>query len=97
MNVLGTWTSKGLPRPSWSNARGDVRTLSQLKIPFFFCFINVPVMRRPLETTVPPPQGICTLPVHIIPSLADLKTWSNGNVELSHYTFSDLSRGRHLQ
>ena len=25
MNVLGTWTSKGLPRPSWSNARGDVR------------------------------------------------------------------------
>ena len=24
MNVLGTWTSKGLPRPSWSNARGDV-------------------------------------------------------------------------
>lgn len=25
MNVLGTWTSKGLPRPSWSNARGDLR------------------------------------------------------------------------
>ena len=24
MNVLGTWTSKGLPRPSWSNPRGDV-------------------------------------------------------------------------
>ena len=24
MNVLGTWTSKGLPRPSWSNSRGDV-------------------------------------------------------------------------
>lgn len=54
MNVLGTWTSKGLPRPSWSNARGDVRTLSQLKIPFFFCFMNVPDMRRPLETTIPP-------------------------------------------
>lgn len=27
MNVLGTWTSKGLPRPSWSNARGDVRII----------------------------------------------------------------------
>jgi len=27
MNVLGTWTSKGLPRPSWSNARGDVRMI----------------------------------------------------------------------
>lgn len=27
MNVLGTWTSKGLPRPSWSNPRGDVRAI----------------------------------------------------------------------
>ena len=35
MNVLGTWTSKGLPRPSWSNARGDVRMI-RFKFPLSF-------------------------------------------------------------
>lgn len=51
MNVLGTWTSKGLPRPSWSNPRGDVR-MTQFKFLLsfvceifiacivFICFVN---------------------------------------------------------
>lgn len=32
MNVLGTWTSKGLPRPSWSNSRGDVRMILEFNL-----------------------------------------------------------------
>ena len=38
MNVLGTWTSKGLPRPSWSNARGDVRMTSVFNSKFWRYF-----------------------------------------------------------
>ena len=37
MNVLGTWTSKGLPRPSWSNARGDVRMIRFNVLLSFVC------------------------------------------------------------
>ncbi|XP_068709292.1 myoferlin-like isoform X2 [Montipora foliosa] len=33
MNVLGTWTSKGLPRPSWSNARGDLKLYKDYFVP----------------------------------------------------------------
>ena len=44
MNVLGTWTSKGLPRPSWSNARGDVSIFiissNLTKIYFRCCFVR---------------------------------------------------------
>lgn len=33
MNVLGTWTSKGLPRPSWSNPRGDLKLYKEYFVP----------------------------------------------------------------
>ena len=54
MNVLGTWTSKGLPRPSWSNSRGDVRVAPKVcnSISFLPLFEVVVSVKIPLINVV---------------------------------------------